>query len=391
MNHFVDQKFKEHMVNMLTLRYDPMEKPTIPHLKYTAWAPTIYETTALSLEEKLIKSILKLAPYKHIGIGLSSGIDSVLLLCMIRRLFPKKRITAIHYVGQNDEQEDAKAYADMFGANFVSIYKKTILDTIDWQVTIMKDMVWDGFDYMLFQTAKKLGCDILVDGTGADELFGGYTFRYFNYNPTGNSVEARVYGYLDVHKRDWVEDQAQMFGPDVNFTWEMVTEHLKPYFANKLPELSQIFHADWNGKLAHLFTKKQRVFGKLYEIATYSPYLDKDVVEYATHLDSTLKFAGTVGKTPLRQIAARMDLAVTVKKFGFSHDTVKDWNSPENWATAHNDLTDPDNQMFAKGLISYDWVKRHATSNKSRYDVRYVNKFMQLMALEDYLRKLEFQ
>jgi len=385
-----DQKFKEHMINMLTLRYDPMQKPTIPHLKYTDWAPTIYETTALSLEEKLIASLMKLAPYDHIGIGLSSGIDSVLLLALIRKLYPDKRITALHYLGVNDEKEDAQAYAEMYDARFVTISKDSILDTLDYQVSVMKDMVWDGFDYLLYQAAKQVGCQVLVDGTGADEIFGGYTFRYFGYNPTGTSVEAKVYGYLDVHNRNWVEDQAQMFGPDVNFKWEMVTENINHHFANNLTEISQILHADYNGQLCHNFTRKQAVFSKIYQIPAFSPYLDSEVRYYGTHLDNALKFAGTIGKLPLRQIAARLDLAVTPKKMGFSHDTVKDWNDENNWETAHNDLTNPENEIFKRGLINYEWVRRHTTNNESRHNVRYVNKFFGLMALENHIRRLEY-
>lgn len=386
----VDKKLKEHFTNMLTLRYDPMQRPTVPHLKYQAWIAGIHDTTALELEAKLLHSIMRLEPFAHIGIGLSSGIDSTLLLCLIRKVFPDKKITAIHYDGVNNELEDAKIYAEKYGAEFVAISKDTILDTIDWQVSILKDMIWDGFDYLLFQTARNFRCDVLVDGTGADELFGGYTFRYFNYAaPSGDSVESKSYAYLDVHNRDWVVDQAHLFGPEMPFDWNMILEHIRPYFANSLPLVSQIFHADWNGKLAHLFTRKQAVFSKVYQVPAYSPYLNSAVVEYGTHLDHTCKFAGSIGKKPLRQIAARQGLAVTPKKLGFSHDVVSDWNHPDHWKTAHNDLTDPNNEIFSRGLISFEWVRRHATG-QDRFDVRYVNKFMQLMALEDYLRRLEY-
>ena len=385
----ISHKLKEHIRNMLTLRYDPMEPTAIHTLKYKDWLPALYETTAISLERKLINSIRKLEPYSHIGIALSSGIDSVLLLCLIRHIFPDKKITAIHYIGINDEAEDAKIYAESYGADFITVKKDTILDTLDWQVATMKDMIWDGFDYLLYQVAKNAKCDVLVDGSGADELFGGYTFRYFAYNSVDTSVKSRAYAYLDVHNRDWVLDQGHLFGPELKFEWNMVLEHILPFFANSLPVINQIFFADFNGKLAHLFAKKQRIFSKVYDIDAYSPYLAPEIIEYGTHLDSSMKIMGEVGKIPLRQIAARHDLAVTPKKYGFSHDTVKDWNGA-GWAEAHNDLTDPNNQMFAKGLISYDWVKRHATNEQSRYDVRYVNKFLQLMALEDYLRRLEF-
>ena len=385
----VDGKFKEHVRNMLTLRYDPMEPSHIPKLKPRDWVPAIYETTALSLENKLFVSLARLKDIDHIGIGLSSGIDSVLLLCLIREIYPDKKITAIHYKGINDEVSEAEQYAKAYGAEFVTIQKDSILDIIDWQVSIFKDMIWDGFDYMLFQTARQQHCQVLVDGTGADELFAGYMFRYLNFMPQSNSIEDKANAYLQVHNRDWVEDQANMFGPELKFEWTMILEHIMPNFGNTLPNLQQVFMADYNGKLSRLFTKKQRAFSRVYDMPVFSPYLDPLIIEYGAHLDYHLKIYGEVGKMPLRQIAARHDLIVTPKKYGFSHDVVKDWNGPHH-DEAHEDLTDPNCQMFSKGLISYDWVKRTANDDKSRFDVRYCNKFMQLMSLEDYLRHLEF-
>jgi len=239
----VDGKFKEHIRNMLTLRYDPMEDSNIQRLKPRDWVPAIYETTALSLETKLMSSLEKLKDIDHIGIGLSSGIDSNLLLCLIREMYPDKKITAIHYKGINNEEYEAKQYAEAYDAKFVTIQKESILDTIDWQVSTLKDMIWDGFDYMLFQVARQQNCGVLVDGTGADELFAGYTFRYFNFLPQSNSIEDKANAYLQVHNRDWVDDQANMFGPELKFDWKMVLEHIMPNFGNNLPQLQRVFLA----------------------------------------------------------------------------------------------------------------------------------------------------
>jgi asparagine synthase (glutamine-hydrolysing) len=372
---------------MLTLRYDPQEKPYIKKTKYKQWIPSIYETTAISLERKLINALAPLENCNRIGIALSSGVDSVLLLRLIRFLYPSKEIIAFHYNNEGKEIEDAKVYADEYGAEFVVINNESILKNLQWQVSVTGEPMWDAFDYVIYETAKHFKCDVLVDGSGADELFGGYTFRYSNFNPTSSTTEALFYGYMDVHNRDWVDDQAHMFGPEIKFNWDDIRDLIGDAFGNNLPTICQLFLADYNGKLAHLFTKKQAKYQNIYDITPFSPYLNRYVAEYGMLLEPNLKISGVVGKLPLRQIAARYDLAVTPKKYGFSHDTVKEWNNPKYHEEAVDDLIDHESQIYAQGIISYEWAMRHISSETDRYDVRYVNKFFQLLALEQWLRK----
>jgi asparagine synthase (glutamine-hydrolysing) len=378
-------KIKEHIRNMLTLRYDPLEEPYIKTTGYKDWVPVVYETTAITLERKLIVALSKLENFNRIGIALSSGIDSVLLLRLLRHVFPNKEIIAFHYVGINDELEDVKQYADAYASQLITMSHPSVLDTLKWQTTITKEPMWDAFDYVLYQNASRMKCDVMVDGSGADELFGGYTFRYDNFNPTGTSTEAKFYAYMDVHQRDWVEDQAHLFGPEIPFEWNMIKENIIDNFGNPLDTICQIFMADYNGKLAHLFAKKQARFSNVYSIPIFSPYLDEYVAEYGMRLEPSLKI-GKVGKLPLRQIAARYDISPTFQKLGFSHDTVKEWNDPEINAIAMDDITDPACQMYSQGLISWDWMQRHVHNDRDCQDVRYVNKFFQLLALEQWLR-----
>ena len=380
-------KLKEHIRNILTLRYDPLEKPFIKTTKYKEWIPAIYETTAITLERKLFQALTGLENHNKIGIALSSGIDSVLLLALIRHMYPNKEIVAIHYVGMNNELIDARNFAESYDARFVEVRLDSVLDTLQWQVSVTQEPMWDAFDYVVYETAKNLGCDIVIDGSGADELFGGYIFRYKDFNPTSSSTEARFYGYMDVHNRDWVDDQAHMFGPEIPFEWNMIKELLLDQFANPLDMICQIFMADYNGKLAHLFTKKQARFQNVYTIPIMSPYLHPPVAEYGMRLDPALKIIGDVGKIPLRQIAARYDIIPTTRKLGFSHNTVKEWNDPLYHDEAMEDITDPNCQMFTNGIISYEWVMRHTKSEQSTQNVRYVNKFFQLLALEQWLRR----
>jgi len=379
------ERIKSKIRNYLTLRYDYMNTPLIRHTNYKNWIPTIYETTALSLEKKLLTALSYLKKYNKIGISLSSGIDSVLLLRLIRHLFPEKKIIAFHYLGKPYELEDAAIYAKAWANEFVTIRNYSLFEKLQWMVQATKEPTWDAFDYLIPLAAHERGCDCLVSGWGADELFGGYTFRYTKFMPIDNNPISKFNAYMNVHNRDWVDDQEHLFGPEIKFEWAMIKDQILHYFANPLGPLNQIFMADFNGKLVHNFLYKSYSFGQMYQIDMLVPYLDANIMEYAMHLEPELKVAGEIGQIPLRQIAARYDVAVDPKKKGMGHDVVKDWNGHDH-DEAEEDLTNPKNEIFTRGYISFDWVNRHC-SGKDRYDVRYVNKFMHLLALEEWLRR----
>ena len=96
----------------------------------------------------------------------------------------------------------------------------------------------------------------------------------------------------------------QLFGEKANFSWNDIYSKLTPYFENDLPPLNQVFLADINGKLLYNWIPLNSSFHKYFEMKSVTPLLSKELIEYSTSLDNSLKYNKNqrIGKLPLRKI-----------------------------------------------------------------------------------------
>ena len=89
-----------------------------------------------------------------------------------------------------------------------------------------------------------------------------------------------------------------------------------------------------------------------------------------------------IGKILLRKLLAKynIDSFITTEKLGFNVNTINLWKSHGHYL-CKNYLTD--GQIVQAGLINNDWISQHIDKN---LDIRYVNKFLGLLALEIWYR-----
>ena len=243
--------------NILTLRYDPSFEPLLPKQRWENFQEkkssnylNVIENTIENTFKKYEKS-LKQKPV----ISLSSGIDSTLVLTLLRNLYPDIDIDSISvsFSESFDESPQAKKLAEKFQTNHHIIKIENFLENLPEAISIVGAPFWDLHWYEVAKSAKSLG-NLLISGDGGDELFGGYTFRYQKFNSlvSRNSTPfEKIKSYIACHERDWVSDQANVFGTKPNFLWDDIFLHLKPYFDNPLEPLNQVFLADFNGKLLY--------------------------------------------------------------------------------------------------------------------------------------------
>lgn len=380
---------KNQIRNYLTLRYNPLEKPSMPYATWKDFQGMVSDPSGIKTQKLLERSILNLLSRKNgtIVIGLSSGIDSSLSLGLIRKVFPNREIVAINAVfeGEFNESKIAEKIAKKFGAHFKILKMDSTFSTLPTLVGISKKPRWNNYQHLVAKEAQKYG-RILFFGDGADEIFGGYTFRYekfMNLLGRNDNWKSRVIKYLECHNRDWVPDQNLLFGKGIKFDWDVIYNYLKPNFNNNLKPLEQVMLADYNGKLLLDFIPTNKQIYQQYGIDGNSIFLDKNVISFARHLSLSQKYSlkNKLGKLVLRKIAKRIEIEHITEKKGFSPDLFNDWNI-HGKKICENFLNEKECHVVRKKLINPEWILKAFEKVENDGDVRYLSKLISVLALE---------
>ena len=358
------------LMNLFTLRYDP----TVRGVERKAprdFIPIYSDPEGKKVEEMLRDIIhLKLRPHKNICVSLSSGVDSTLLLALIRDIFPTKRITALTMSGIKTEEKIAAKVASQFDADHVKLNFPDIVKEIPLMVKVAGEARWNVYPYYTRLISKKYG-SIIVNGDGADEIFGGYVFRYRQFNSLINQGFTKVQSYLRAQKNDWVDDQNKFFKH--RFSWKAIERLINPYFKNYLETTNQIMLADYNGKFLYDYSRTNASIDRYFNIESFYPFCDPALTKYALHLPVHEKVSKNLGKLHLRNISKRIGLKQHTKKLGFVLDTRKMYL--KNKDEIKKILLNPKNKIY--NTINYKWILNHIDTE----DPREINKMFQALAL----------
>ena len=389
-----EERFKQKNIsnlirNVLTLRYDPGQKTTLSVLNSNDFVPS-KQYNPNFIENTLKNSIqTKLGTAKNLTISLSGGVDSTLILCLIRKTLPDLKINAvsIKFANSNDETLTAKKTADFFEAEHEIISLENYLLELPMAISIIGLPFWDIHWYYIAKNAKNKS-SFLASGDGGDEIFGGYTFRYSKFLSlvkNNSSPLDKIQAYLLCHERDWVHDQEKIFNQKTNFLWNKIHLIFQPFFDNSLSLLNQVFLADYNGKLLYNFSIINNKINQFFNLKSVTPILEPQLIAYASHLSPKFKYNSyeNIGKLPLRTLLSkyRCDSLVSKEKLGFSVNTINLWNSIGK-ELCNQYLNNA--RIVEDGWINKEWISFHIT--KSDLDVRYVNKFLGLLSLEIWYR-----
>jgi asparagine synthase (glutamine-hydrolysing) len=380
------------IVDILTLRYDPSIIPNLPKKTWNDFKSNNVTSNPELIENLILKDIsnfFDLLNPKKLCIALSGGVDSTLILSLIRKLNPDIEIEAISikFANSVDETLNASKIADKFEANHNIIYLENYLSEMPKAIYEIKKPFWDLHWYYVAKESHSIS-NILASGDGGDEIFGGYTFRYEKFlslTYSNSTPLEKVKAYLSCHERDRVPDQELLFGNKSNFSWNTIYDLLLPYFDNPLSRLDQVFLADYNGKLLYNFNPVNTSIAKSFDIKLLTPLLNDNLISYGLTIPNQLKYNSTqnIGKLPLRDLLVKYqaDSLISKEKLGFNVNTVNLWKS-----TAHSICKEFfDNSRIVKdGWINNEWIKKHI--DKENLDIKYINKFLGLLAFEIWYR-----
>jgi asparagine synthase (glutamine-hydrolysing) len=389
------------LLPLLTLRYDPMNiyVPTFrlrdvsvldifkSYAKKNSVSVRILET---KIRSAIRREVDKFTQHK-VCIALSAGVDSNLILCLLREEYPELELECINVsFDEKNEAFKAKDFAEQKSAGFQQVYVENPLRDLPEMINIVKEPRWNVYQYYFIKKAKSIS-NLLFTGDGGDEIFAGYTFRYKKFlqscEQTTNSLE-RVKVYLSCHERDWVPDQDEMFTNKLKFDWSSIYSLLTSYFNNDLNPLDQVLLADYNGKLMHDFAPTNDKYYRFFKLQGFSPLLDNDVVEVGFDMPSEMKYnmEYNVGKLPLREIlriyAQDSDRKMNVK-VGYGMDLLSLWNNSGRETVT---LLLDRGRVFEDDLIDKNWYLRSLKRVDENLDLRYISKLLQILSLEVWYR-----
>ena len=378
--------------SILTLRYDDTQTPILP--KLTSRDLIKKENFSIdNIHSQLISYLQKQIPNdysKPISISLSGGVDSSLLLCILKESFPDNQIDAISikFSDSVDETETASQIAKKVGVNHHIVEVDNYLEKLSDAISITKLPFWDIHWYYIVEKAKHFS-NYLVSGDGGDELFGGYIFRYSKFlskiHPN-STVNDKIQAYLSCHERDHVPDQDDIFTKKMEFNWQVIYDKLVPFFDNELSPLEQVFLADYNGKLLYNFSIVNNSLAKSFNIQSITPLLFPELIQKSMKINSTQKYdsLSNVGKLPLRKILEKFGIndLILKQKQGFSVNTKNLW---KNYGlTMANDYLS-DAKIIQDGWVNRDWIQSNL--NDQNIDIRHINKLLGLLAFEIWYRQ----
>ena len=380
------------IVNILTLRYDPSINPNLPKKTWKDFEPIDEPLNPISIENSICNEIEKKLNYineQEISIALSGGVDSALMLSLLRKTKPDVKINAISikFANSIDETPAASKIAEKYNADHHIIHLENYLSELPKAISIIKLPFWDLHWYYVVKKSQTMS-KILISGDGGDELFAGYTFRYKKFlslTSENSNPNERVKAYLECHERDRVPDQENIFNQKCQFSWNSIYSILLPFFDNKLTRLEQVYLADYNGKLLYNFNPINSRITDHFKINQLAPLLNNELLTAATHIPTKYKYDADneIGKLPLRAILEKNNIAslVTKEKLGFNVNTIN------LWKLHGHDLCKEfldSSRVVKDGWINNDWIKKHI--DNSDLHVMYVNKFLGILAFEIWYR-----
>ena len=377
------------LVNILTLRYDPSIKPNLIRKSSKDFLEDKKSITTQKIENSILNEIQTKLDGNTTSIALSGGVDSTLMLALLRKVKPAQKIHAVSIKFSNsvDETPAASKIAEKFNAEHHIIHLENYLSELPKAISIIKLPFWDLHWYYVVKKAKTLS-KTLISGDGGDELFTGYTFRYKKFlslTTENSSPLEKTKAYLECHVRDRVPDQSDIFTNKCNFSWNDIYEKLLPFFDNDLSRINQVCLADYNGKLLYNFNPINTRIINYFEMNLLTPLLNDELLTSAPHIPSVQKYdvQNDIGKLPLRELLEKYHASLLVgkQKLGFNVNTLNLWK--EKGHDLCNYFLDK-SRLVESGFINNDWITKHIDSPE--LDIKYVNKFLGLLACEVWYR-----
>jgi len=271
------------------------------------------------IEEKLINAInLRLRSDVEVGSCLSGGLDSSIIAGVVKKLQPDKQMklfTAVFKGETFDETGYAKEVVDFVNGNW-----QTVSPTADEffrdieQLNYYQDLpVWSTSTYSqhrVMKLASQHSIKVVLDGQGADELFGGYAHHYlalWRESSFGNKWK-----YINESKQTIVNPYQLYFKQGLKDVLNL-SHNYSEYFTGSVKKYGKAQHVpfssnlneelkkDYTGKLKS-FLKCEDRCSMAFGIESRVPFADDvELVDFMFSIRGDLKIQKGISKYLLRE------------------------------------------------------------------------------------------
>jgi len=244
-----------------------------------------------------------------VGVLLSGGLDSSLLVGLLARQVPDLRTFSIGFedLGADAEKADEFEYSDLMAAHFKTRHQR-------WRITnqevmaclphaiahmsepmVSHDVV--AFDLLSQRVAQEV--KVVLSGQGADEVFGGYFWYPRMQAGSGTPLERFRTHYFDRDHDEYLRMIAPAFQVG-DVTSALIAAELARPQADEF--LDQVWRLDATTLIVDDPVKRVDNMPMAWGLEVRTPFLDHDLVELAAHMPPALKLREN-GKWPLKAVA----------------------------------------------------------------------------------------
>jgi asparagine synthase (glutamine-hydrolysing) len=360
-----------------------------------------FESAICLVDECLHKSVKDrlLSSDLEVGAFLSGGIDSSLVVAVASQYVDKLKTFTVKFDGAFDESKLARLTAEKFGTDHTEIHiSMNLKDDIEKILWNYGEPFMDSSavpSYYVSKEAKK-HVSVVLNGDGADELFGGYRryvplannwigiakhfSKFANILPKANNKKSNlnyIYRLLKLSKKqglDFYNSATNDIFEDIysfnsNNTFEIMEDFISGLDRENISALSKMLIMDFNCILPSDLLKKMDIATMSQSLEGRSPFLSKYMLELSPTLNDKFKVKGLNTKVILRELGKKYipDTLVNQPKRGFEVP-LKQWVNGELSSNILDSLNGDcySKTFFPKGFVDQLIEKKIDTSEEKR-------------------------
>lgn len=249
----------------------------------------------------------RLASDVPVGVLLSGGLDSSLLVAMLAEHVEELNTFSIGFEAVAGELADEFEYSDLVAKHFNTRHHKfavanaEVLKRLPEAIAQMSEPMasYDVTAFYLLGEQVSREVKVVLAGQGADEVFGGYFWYPRMDEANGTSLERFSQHYFDRSHDEYLEMMTDAYAvSDVTSAW--VSEQLQRPGADEF--LDQVLRLDVTRLMVDDPVKRVDNMTMAWGLEARVPFIDHELVELAAKMPPSLKLKEG-GKFPLKAVA----------------------------------------------------------------------------------------